>query len=51
MASFQETGGFSINGKWATRIAYDADLDSGQITQVNLRFVIGSSLRVPSFTW
>ena len=41
MANLKETGGFSINGKWATRIAYEADLDSGQVTSVELKFIIG----------
>ncbi len=44
MANLKETGGFSINGKWATRVAYEADLDSGLVSRIDLRFVIGRSL-------
>jgi putative DNA primase/helicase len=43
MANLKETGGFSINGTWITRIAYEADLDSGQLSGVQLRFIIGRS--------
>ena len=43
MANLKETGGFSINGTWITRIAYEADLDSGRLSGVQLRFIIGSS--------
>jgi hypothetical protein len=43
MANLKETGGFSINGTWITRIAYDADLDSGRLNGVQLRFIIGRS--------
>ena len=43
MANLKETGGFSINGTWITRIAYEADLDSGRLSGVQLRFIIGRS--------
>ena len=43
MANLKETGGFSINGTWITRIAYEAELDSGQLSGVQLRFIIGRS--------
>ena len=43
MANLKETGGFSINGTWVTRMIYEADLDSGRLSGVQLRFVIGRS--------
>lgn len=43
MANLKETGGFSIDGTWITRIAYEADLDSGRLRGVQLRFIIGRS--------
>ncbi len=43
MANLKETGGFSIDGTWITRIAYEADLDSGRLSGVQLRFIIGRS--------
>jgi putative DNA primase/helicase len=43
MANLEETGGFSINGRWATRIKYEAELDAGQVVSVELKFIIGRS--------
>jgi hypothetical protein len=40
---FSNSGAFNVNGQWATTVRYEATIDQGAVTDVQLRFFNGGS--------